>query len=157
MRNRRRFSIGAVFEIQTKIGLAYAQLTHKDLQMGHLISVFDHIYDQQPTNLSDVVQGDVRFRTFILTDVEYEAGLLCFVGNAPISAANITFPIFRSTARMKGGPKLPWALWDGGIQEKVNRLTPEQKKYPLRELIAGSYLISRIEGGWRPETDWRND
>ena len=148
---------GDVVEIETKKGLAYALYTHRHVQRpvyGALIRIFDHLYLSRPENISDVARNPVRFNTFFPLQAAVNRGLVKIIGNIPVPRGLEAFPMFRSGLIDRRTKKVAnWSLWDGEKYFKVGKLSDEQRKLSTLGVCNDTFLINRIESGWRPETD----
>lgn len=150
----KRVQIGDIIEIPTGKGLAYAQYTHQHSQMGGLIRVFDELFSSRPSNLSKVVNGPVRFSTFLPIKTAVNRGIFNVVGHYDVAPQNTPFPLFRNgNSDPKTKKVAAWWFWDGEKSWKVGEITPEQRKMPIRGVWNDTLLIQRIEEDWRPETD----
>jgi hypothetical protein len=144
---------GDVFEIPTSKGLAYALYTHEDKKYGRLIWVFQELHAQRPTDMQELVRGEVRFCTLIARVAlsnHYER-----VGHVDIPEAMRKFPVFRSfyhKPNTDGRMRTYW-FWNGEREWREDKpyLTPEQKRYPTRAVPNHIALVEQIESGWRPE------
>ena len=59
-----RVKIGDVIEIRTKLGLAYAQYTHKTETMGAVMRLLEGIHPSRPQNFATVLTRPIQF-TFL--------------------------------------------------------------------------------------------
>lgn len=149
-----RVGIGDVIEIRTKDGLYYAQYTHKSQLMGNLIRVFDKSYAEPVKDFKEIVNGPVRFSTFIPLEEGVRRKVFGVVGNADVAPQYKSFPLFRAAApNLEGGKGDIWWLWDGEKEWKIGELPLEKKKLPIRSCWNDTLLVTRLEEGWRPETD----
>ena len=53
------------------------------------------------------------------------------------------------------GEHMDWWIWDGERQSRIEKLTPEQRKLPIRSIWNDTLLVRRFENEWTPETDFR--
>jgi hypothetical protein len=146
---------GDVVEVETPKGFAYAQYTHKHATNGALIRVLQGLFGSRPTNFAEIVQRPEQFLLFFPLGAACNRGIVRVVAEEEIPASAQTFPLFRSGSADAQGEVKVWFLWDGVREWRVDRLTPEQKKLPLRPGVWNdTLLIERIVSGWRPsETD----
>jgi hypothetical protein len=155
-----RPKVGDVFEIKSSIGYAYAQMTHRHSNYGPLIRVFDKVFDKRPKDFDKVRQLPVRFSTFYPLGTALNRGVNEVVARLEVRHDLQPFPIFRA-AGFFTDPKEKvsvWFLWfgdDNAELERVECLSPVQRKYPILESWNDSALIDAIESNWRPETDPR--
>lgn len=154
-----KVQFGDIFEIKTSKGLAYAIYTHKHERppkFGAVIRVYDHLYKSRPHDVSEITKNPVRFVTFFPLQAAVNQGIFEIIGNVPIPEALKSFPIFRDgVADPKTKKVATWWLWDGEKEWQIGRLTPEQRNLPIRSVWNDTYLIERIEEGWRPSNDQR--
>jgi hypothetical protein len=157
----RRLYFGDVVEIRTSKGLAYAIYTHRHLKppkYGAVIRVFDRLYDVRPSEIGEIANNPVRFSTFFPLRAAVNRKLVEVVGNVPVPDDLRPFPIFRSGNPDSKTKKVKtWWLEDLEHDKtwQVGTLTPEQRKLPILGVWNDTYLIHRIEEGWRPENDLR--
>jgi hypothetical protein len=156
----RRLHFGDIVEIKTGKGLAYAIYTHRHAtppKFGDLIQVFDCLYESRPVDIESIAKNPIRFATFFPVRVALNRGLVERVGTISIPDDLKSFPTFRSGNPDSKTKKVStWWLRDFERDKtwQVGSLTPEQKKLPILGVWNNSYLIRRIEEGWRPENDF---
>jgi hypothetical protein len=152
-----KVQFGDILEIRTSKGLAYAIYTHRHEQSpkyGALIRVFDQLYQSRPVGISDLVNIPIRFSTFFPLQAAVEKGIVEIVGNVSTPDSLKSFPLFRSGVIDPQTKKVrTWWLWDGEKSWRVGDLTIEQRSLPIRGIWNDTYLVHRIEEGWRPEND----
>jgi hypothetical protein len=150
---------GDIVEIKTSKGLAYAIYTHRHTQppkYGALIRVFDQLYQSRPVRTDELISTPIRFSAFFPLQAAVTKGIVEVVGHVSIPKNLLPFPLFRSgivdpqTKRVR-----IWWIWDGKKSWRVGDLTSEQRKLPIRGVWNDTYLVHRIEEGWRPEKDSR--
>ncbi len=148
-----RSRIGDIFEIKTRLGLAYAQITHRIPSWGQLIRVIDGFFPSRPFDLEDLAMYETRFVTFFPADAALSRGIFERVGNASMPSPDQRFPVFKSGIPAQDTRRVGdnWWLWDGKIERRVGRLRSDQKRFPIRQIINDTMLIHRIESGWLPE------
>lgn len=148
---------GDIVEIKTSKGLAYALYTHRHTdppKFGALIRIFDQLFQARPADFTELITTAIRFSTFFPLQAAVNRNLVEIVGNIPIPEYLRPFPIFRrGTFNPRTKKVHAWWLWDGKIKWQIGNLTAEQRKLPILEVWNDTYLIHRIEDGWRPETD----
>jgi hypothetical protein len=151
--------IGDVLEIRTPKQLAYALYTHqhsKPPKFGALLRVFDQTYSERPRDLKTVVTGQVRFSTFFPLAAAVTKGIVEIVDHVEVPEHLAGFPIFRSgTIDPATGKVGAWSLWDGKNSTRVSKLTPAQRRLPIRAVWNDTYLFEKIDSGWTPESDPR--
>jgi hypothetical protein len=148
-----RLEPGAVFEVRTPIGLAYGQVTHVHEQWGALCRMFKGFHDARP-DLSRIVDSKVQFKTFFPLKQAIRARIASLVGHSEVPSTDRRFPLFRAPGPTdRQGLIHGWWLWDGDREWKIQRLSPEQRRLPIREVINDTLLIERLQSGWAPEVD----
>jgi hypothetical protein len=67
--------------------------------------------------------------------------------------ADKKLPTFRSTLADNHHPPEVWWLWDWAAERewRVDRLSEEQRRFPLLEVWNDTLLKKRIVEGWKPE------
>jgi hypothetical protein len=70
------------------------------------------------------------------------------VANVSVPHSLREFPIFRCGLENPATGKVdePW-LWDGEREWRAGTLTDEQKKFPIRQIVNDTMLITMIEKG----------
>lgn len=150
--------IGDVFGIQTKIGLALFQVTHRHSQLGHLIRVLEGHFSVCPEDLEVLVTRPHRFLTFFPVTAAEKRGIIRKVGSLGVPESCKAFPVFRAAgATDRKGRVLTWWLWDGSRSWPAGDLSDEQRKLPIRAVWNDTLLIERIDAGWTPESDARGE
>ncbi|BAV50749.1 Uncharacterized protein MLTONO_5847 [Mesorhizobium loti] len=148
--------IGDVVEFQTSIGKCYAIYTHKHVRYGALLRVFEKIYKTRPKKIGDIVSNAVQFSCFFPLGSAVSKGIVTVVGNVAVPAEVAAFPIFRDgVADPRTGKVSVWWLWDGEKEWRVENLTPEQRKMPIRGIWNDTLLIERVISGWTSDSDNR--
>jgi hypothetical protein len=154
-----KVQFGDIVEIKTRNGLAYAIYTHKHERppkFGAVIRVFDHLCQSRPHNILEILKNPIRFTTFFPLQAAVDKGILEVIGNVSIPKKLRPFPIFRDgVADPKTKKVATWWLWDGEKEWQIGRLTPDQRNLPIRSVWNDTFLIHRIEEGWRPNDDPR--
>lgn len=152
----RRVRIGDVIEIATQRGLGYAQYVLKKERLGALIRILPGLFDESPANLCDHVVEKERFVTFFPLQAAVNQGIFEVVENCRLPQHASEFPLFRAAGHIdREGKVHNWFLWDGERSWRVDKLTQEQARLPMRSVWNDTLLIQRIEEGWTPETDRR--
>ncbi len=147
----KRLRIGDVIEIQTPLGLAYAQFSHQDEQFGHLLRVLPSICEQPPESFKEMVNLKERFYVFFPLSAALSQGIVHRVANEDVPSWAQKFPLMRKAGwRDDSGKVLNWWLWDGEKEWQVDSLTPEQESLSLAQIWNDTLLIERIVEGWSP-------
>ena len=106
--------IGDVIELDTAVGLAYGQVTHRVPLYGTLIRVLSRVAHERPISLPDLVQGPERFWVFFPVGAALKRGLVRKIGNASVPEASKAFPLLRKRGALGADGKVAeWWLWDG--------------------------------------------
>jgi len=151
-----KVQFGDIVEIRTRKGLAYAQYTHRHENYGALIRVFDRLYKSRPADIAEVASNPVRFTTFFPLQAAVNRHIVDLVGKVRVPERLQAFPLFRDgVADPPTGRVAVWWLWDGEREWRVGKLTSEQRRLPIRGIWNDTFLVERIEEGWRPENDRR--
>lgn len=152
-----RTRIGDIVEIRTSIGLGYAIYTHRHTvrpRFGHLLRIFDRIFDARIERVDLLAEVPIRFSIFFPLQTAINRGLVQIVGNIPVPDELKAFPLFRTGSSNPISREVgTWWLWDGEREWPVGALTKEQRKLPIRGVWNDTMLVHRIESGWRPEND----
>lgn len=143
--------IGTIIEISTSKGLAYAQYTHKHADYGYLIRIIQGLQQSTPTDIDSLAQRPTNFVTFFPLGAAIKRKIFKVIGVRPVPEFAQNFPIFKSGHYDPEQGKITvWFLWDGTNDWRVDKLTEEEKDYPIQEVINATLLIERIETGWTP-------
>lgn len=146
-----RISVGDIVALPTSKGVAYALYTHKHLQFGALLRVFDELFDEPLVDFTELSSVDIAITTFFPLQAAVKKGIIEIVGKMKIPRKLSEFPVFR----VEGLPgysydkNTPWWLWDGENEWCVGELTAEIRQLPIRGIWNDTMLIERIESGWR--------
>lgn len=153
----KRVKPGDVVEIPTSKGLAYAQVILKDNQWGALLRIVPELHKERPSDFSLLLQQAETFKVFFPLGAAVHRGIFEIVANGAIPDSSKGMPVFRSAGHIdRTGRVHFWWIEDGKNYHKVGKLSQQQKKLPLLEVINDTLLIERIEQGWTPETDRRS-
>jgi len=145
--------VGDIIEVETKLGLSYAQYTHKHPEFGELIRVIDSVFQARPSDPRALSETETKFVTFFPLSAALRRGIFEIIGHADVPRECQKFPLFREGV---ADPKTKtvgnnWWLWDGTKEWRVGKLTSEQWKLPILGIWNDTLLIERIEAGWMPE------
>jgi hypothetical protein len=148
-----RVILGDVFETTTSRGRAYLQVTHKHPKYGFLVRVLPGFFNSVP-NIEELVGQEGRFVTFFPVAAAMKQGIVRRVATVPVPSHAHEFPLFRTgVVDPRTGKVAVWWLWDGEKEWRVDELTPDQRRLPLRGIWNDTLLIKRIESDWLPEKD----
>lgn len=149
-----KLKIGDIVEIETAKGFVYALYSHRHKQYGALLRVFSRTYTTRPNDLVVVVADRVAFSCFFPLSTAVNRAIVSIVGNVGVPDALSPFPTFRAgVADQETGKVADWWLWDGEKEWRVGELTQEQRMLSILGVWNDTFLIERIESGWRPESD----
>ena len=154
----RRIKIGDVVEVPTSKGLAYAQVTHihreKHSSYGPLLRIVPGFFTKRPERFEELLRKQPGAVMFCALQAAIKTGICEIVGNVPVPEGAKSFPLFRASNDDPGAdtPK-NWWFWNGDRTSPVGKITSEQRRMPLREIVDGVLLRERIEAGWSPATD----
>lgn len=151
----KRPKIGDIIEIPLDGGCGYAQfvLNHKDPPVyGPLIRVFEGKHKKRPARIVDLPE---QFLAFFPLGAAVSRGIVKIIDSAPVPERLKQIPLFKLYGGINHETRkaTSWFLWDGKQTWRIDTLTAEQRKLPVKEVINDTLLIERIENGWRPETD----
>lgn len=150
-KTNKRLQPGAVVEIPTPKGLAYAQYTHESPLMGSLLRILPGLHATRPTRFSDLVGEPERFVVFFPLRAAVAHGTVQVVSQEQIPERCQAFPLFRTGHRDRATGRIEnWWLWDGQREWRVGKLAPEHRNLPTREIWNDTLLIERIIEGWSP-------
>jgi hypothetical protein len=152
----KRVEIGDVMEIPTPKGLAYAQYSHLNEEMGALLRVLPGFYALRPDDLQAVAAQPERYFTFFPLQAAIRQGIFEIVGHAAVPAQSRKFPVFRPIGGISNtGQALNWWLWDGRKEWFVGEhLSDEHKRLPPGIVMTDVTLVDRLTRGWTPEMDF---
>lgn len=157
--NRVRPRIGDIVEIETPVGLAYAQYTHKhDVppHMGALIRVLLGLFKERPDGFRELAEKQERFFVFFPLGAACNRRIVTIVANEAIPVACRKFPRLRAAGFVDHSGKVhDWWIFDGEKEERVGALTAEIARLSPCEVWNDTLLIERIASGWSPEQDLR--
>lgn len=138
---------GDMYETETKDGFSYFQYTHKNRLMGPLIWVLKGKF-REPKELADVQAFPHLYCTFFPVQGVHKAGLIRWLGTAPIPDSRKNFPLFRAAT---GQNRDWWWFWDGEKEWRVGEITKKEMKLPIRQICNFPALVQLIEKNWLPE------
>lgn len=156
VKQRKRPRIGDVVRIDTPDGSAFAQYTHKHPEFGALVRVIGPgAKPRESTDPTSIAEQPTQFVTFFPLGAACHRGIATIVGSAPIPDDAREFPRFRQAMRLDPSDKSScnWLIWNGEDEWVVSNLTPEQQRYPLREIVNDTLLVQRALEGWRSELE----
>lgn len=148
--------VGAVVEIPTRRGLAYAQMSHDHPTHGPLLRVLPGFHAERPQDLGPVVAQRESFVAFFPLKHAVRQNIFEIVGQAELPETARTFPLFRAGVPDRDTRKVKlWWFWDGEKEWRVGSIDAKQRRMPLREVVNDTLLVERIEQDWTPERDGR--
>ncbi|CAM3417837.1 hypothetical protein BOSP111201_03990 [Bordetella sputigena] len=148
---------GDVYAIGTKKGLGFFQFVKRNKLMGALVRVFP--LENPPRTLenwSELIERETNFWIFFPVDAALRRRLIAKVGYRTVPLHARETPLFRAGVPDPSTRKVDnWWLWDGEKSWQIGKLTPEQRRLPIRAAWNDTLLRERLEAGWLPETDSR--
>ncbi|MDO6967118.1 hypothetical protein [Rhizobium alvei] len=146
--------IGDVVEFKSESGYIYAHYSHKHKTFGPLLRVFREIRKKRPENFDVIVTETPQYLVFFPLHAAVKQGVVEIVGNASIPLQAQPFPLFRNGIADPITKKIDiWWLWDGEKEWRVGKLTEEQRKLSMLQIVNDTALIERVEAGYKPEND----
>ena len=151
---RRKFTravLGDIVEIPVKHGFGYAQYINRHRAFpvyGELVRVFKGVFNSRPEDFSRLVRTREQFQTFYPVGSAVHQGLVTIVAHEEIPERCRPFPVFKAYNENYDTGKRTWFLWDGKTFQRIERLSREQRRYPLQQIISHPILVERIEDGW---------
>lgn len=144
---------GDIVEIPTPEGVAYAQVTHVHPEYGPLLRVFPGTFEHRPPDFAAELEGaEPQFSVFFPLQAAVNRHIVSLVANLPVPGGLQAFPTFRAgVVNPASGRVETWWLWDGETEWRVNSLTPEQRRFPVRGIGNDTLLVERILSGWTAE------
>ncbi|MBN1189564.1 MAG: hypothetical protein JXA46_07425 [Dehalococcoidales bacterium] len=150
-----RANIGDIIEIPTSKGFAYVQCTHQiEEEQIAVIRVLDGFFKNRPIDFNELAYNKHKFITIFPLDLAVKQNIFVVVGHVAVPKEAQKFPLFRAAGGIdRNGNVINWWLWDGIKSWRVDKLSPEQYKLPIKSIPNDTALIEMIEEGWTPETD----
>ncbi|AVP99711.1 hypothetical protein C7S18_22155 [Ahniella affigens] len=147
--------IGAIIEIPTSKGLAYAQVSHVNADFGHLLRVFQETFTERPLSFRELVNSSPQFLCFYPLRAGLRANLVSILGTEDVPEFAKKFPLFRdyTGVDLKTGKAGPWWFWDGEQEWMVGEITAAQREMPMRSILSHTLMVERIESGWTAKLD----
>lgn len=147
--------IGAIVEIRTAAGLAYAQYTNHHPSYGEVVRILPGLHEQRPDDFAWLVQSEGG--THVLLPLKKAVGRdgapLAVVGWQPVPPSQKRFPTFRMAVRDRQGNIVYWWLWDGAMIWHQKELSSDQQQLPFRAVLSLDELIKQVqEGGLSPSS-----
>lgn len=140
-------TIGAIIEIRTAKGLAYAQYTHHHPACGEVLWVAPGLYGNRPDDLAALIEGKGGFAVMmpVKAALRRADARLAIMAWAPVPGFLQSFPTFRMAVRNRHGDVIYWWLWDGATVWHQTKLTDEQQQLPLRSISSLEELIAGLD------------
>lgn len=144
--------VGGVFEIQTSLGLSYAQCTHIHPDCADVLRIFSGFFTVRPSDVLAIVDGEVLYTVLCPVAASLKAKMMERVGNSPVRADLLPFPKFRNGVNDPKSMKVEqWWIWDGKEERLVGPLSEDdQKKYPRLLVRNIASIKSLIQGEDHP-------
>lgn len=141
-----KLSPGDILEIESEIGLSYAQVTHEHTSYPEVVRVLAGTYQSRPTDLDDLARSETAFSAMIALGSAIEKVRISGskLGTAALPDEISQFPIFRMPIRDKQGGIAYWWLWDGQGLRYETELSAEAEKYSMREVMSVEAFLSKL-------------
>ena len=105
---------GDVVEIETPIGLAYAQFMNEDQSFGAIIRVLPGTFESQPEDIAALIAGPDRFVVCYLVRTAIRTHRVRWVGHEPLPQRSRAFPLMLwGGLTLRDGTVSSWSLYDG--------------------------------------------
>jgi hypothetical protein len=144
-----------LIEIEADGGFVYAQCTHnleEPPNYGSLLRVMPKVHAARPDDLAWLAAQPHQFLCLfpLRAAVRGSKAKALHVGNFPVPIAAAALPVFRVGLLRKGGgyAEDSWWLWDGRKEWFVGRLSPEQRRLPIRGVWNSALIVERVQSGW---------
>lgn len=142
---------GAIIEIGTSEGLAYAQyvgLRNWSLTESLVVRVLPGFFMQRPADLQDLVsRREIFWETLDVGDPDIEV-----VGVEASPNGSRAMPRFRSFMGFDRDGRSMWRVYEGDVQTTTSALTQAERSLSDGSVGSVRNLRERLERGWRPET-----
>lgn len=153
--NNHRVKVGDVFQILTREGVCYGQVTHTHPKWKYLVSIFRDFRSKKPDDFAEYVSQEPQFVTPFLIVEAIQRGYFAVVANVAVAPDNAKPITFRGTNNPGCGDQTIWWLIDGNGEQRLDRpLTEMEKRFPDEALISAPLLIEMIEKDYRVERDY---
>lgn len=150
----KRVKIGDIIKFELNDGVAYALYTHKTIDFGSVIRVYNEIYKKPQLDISEKLYSlDPSFTRMFPLQIAVNKGVVEIVGNIDIPEKLKEFPLFRTpkALNLKTGEATAWCLWDGEKLYDIEELTDKLRMLPLRTLCNDTSIIKKIETNFKDE------
>jgi hypothetical protein len=153
MAARPRLKLGDVVEIKTAKGFAYAQYVNRHVRpprYGILMRILPGTFRDRPKDFHDLVAQDGSYCCFWSASYDVADGKVKVVANVEIPKQHRRMPLFKWSISGRVGK---WNIRDMKYRSSkpVKRLTAEQERFPLLQLVPLWVVVFRIEVGWTPQ------
>lgn len=147
----KKINIGDVFEIETKIGLAYLHYIYKDGKLGELIRVLPGVFNERPIDLNELAMKNESFMVFFPVSAAVRKNIIQLAGSH--SAQGFGKPKMMRMEHWVRGEFLGWHIvdTDSWKMKLVKSLTEDQKKLSPWGSFNDTLLTERIEENWSLE------
>lgn len=150
----RKSKPGDVLEIKTKRGLAYAQYALRNSEMGALLRVLPGFHPIRPSSFVRIIEQPEQFVTFFPLQAAIARNIFEVVSHEKVPEASQKLPLFRACGHIdREGFIHDWWLWDGNKSVRIGKLSPDQRRLPIKGIWNDTLLIERIEEEWSSEKE----
>lgn len=148
--------VGDVFEIDTPKGKAYLHHVFNNPDLVELIRVLPGIYEEQPQNLSELVQGKEEYLIHFPVKAAIKKKILRLIGNYDLPMGFVIPDKFRDSFDDSNGGGAYWQIvdYDSWQRQTFYELTDKQIKLSPWGIWNDTLLIERICQNWRLD-EWK--
>lgn len=147
----RTMQFGDVVEIDTPIGLAYAQFMNEDPLFGAIIRVLPGTFESRPNDIAGLVAGPDRFVACYLVRTAIRTRLVRFASHEQLPRASRVFPLMLwGGLHLRDGRRSGWSLYDGKRRKLLKELKPEHRGLPIVMSLGHPGLVNAIVNDWHP-------
>lgn len=153
---RQRLRHGDIVEFKVSRGFAYAQYINDHKNYDTVVRVLPGVYSRRPDDFETIVAKEGGWCAFWYIKEALKRQEATIVGHASIPKPYRKFPTFKLADRSIGTALVRgWSIWEGqfGAGRPVEKLTEEQRRYPLAETLFTEHVVKRINKGWKPEDE----
>ena len=141
-----RLSPGDIVEIETTVGLAYAQITHIHPSYPEVVRVLSGFYSGRPGDLHELSISATAFISMfpLASAIEMQKLIGRRVASFAVPDEYKAFPTFKMPIHDKQGDVVYWWLWEeDGLSYRID-VDGSCDKYPLREVPTTRSFLGRI-------------
>lgn len=153
----KKIELGDIFEMLTSNGKKiYLQCVELPVDIKNdveMVKIFYNLYDERPSDLSSIVEGDYFFNRFVVKAANRKK-IIEKIGNV-VLPENFETPKYYRTTNLADDA---WQIVDAKTlkRETVTDLSEEQKKLSPWGMMNDTLIIELLERGWKLE-NWTLD